>query len=123
MPAEGIHLTALREAIASPAFPGAARACTTRYESAARLGAIALDFPYFDHYVSEVVRYVLGIKPRSSPLGGIVHDGAAIAVTFSILEQARARRSDVLAAVGLGLASHCSMDRQLHPLVNALARA
>lgn len=123
MPAEGIHLTALREAIAAPMFPVSARACTTRYEGAARLGAIALDLPYFDRYLGEVVRYALGIKLRPSPLGSVVHDGAAIGIAFSILERARELRSDRLAALGLGLVSHCSMDRQLHPLVNALARA
>lgn len=122
MPAEGIHITALREAIASEAFPPAARACTTRHEGAARLGAVALDLPYFDRYLAEVARYALGLRPRPSPFGHVVHERAAVGIALSVLERARGARSDRLAALGLGLVSHASMDRQLHPLVNALAR-
>lgn len=123
MPAEGIHLTALREAVARSAFPAAARACVTRHEPVARLGAIALDLPYFDGYVAEVVRYVVGRRPKPSAAGAVVHDGAAIGIAFAVLERARVYRSDRLAALGLGLVSHIAMDRGLHPLVNALARA
>src|SRR5262245_34172741 len=110
MPAEGIHMTALREAMASSDTPSAARACTTRYEAAARFGAIALDLPYYDRYLEEVARYALGLKARPSPLGGVVHERAAVAIAVSVLEQARATRSDRLAAVGLGLVSHSAMD-------------
>ncbi len=122
MPAEGIHLTALREAIAAPGFPAAARRCTTRHEDAARLGSIAHDLPYFDRYLAEVVRYATKRKPRPSEFGSIVHERAAVDIAMHVLETARARRSDRLAALGLGLVSHAAMDRQLHPLVNALAR-
>src|SRR4051812_15767871 len=111
MPAEGIHLTALREAIALPEFPSAARACTTRYESAARLGAIALDLPYYDRYLAEVARYAFRMKPRPSALGSVVHERAAVGIALEVLERARHSRSDRLAAVALGLVSHCSMDR------------
>lgn len=122
MPAEGIHLTALREAAAHARFPAAARACLVRHEAEGRLGAIALDLPYFDGYVAEAVRYVVGRRPSPAVLGGVVHDGAAIGVVTAILERARVYRSERLAAIGLGLVSHVAMDRALHPLVNALAR-
>lgn len=122
MPAEGIHLTALREAIASPSFPAAARRATTRHEAAARLGSVVLDLPYFDRYLAEVARYALKRPPRPSPFGQKIHEEAAVPVARAVLERARETRSDRLAAVALGLVSHASMDRQLHPLVNALAR-
>lgn len=122
MPAEGIHLTSLREAVAAPGFPAKARAVTTRYEGAARLGAIAHDLPYFDRYLAEVVRYATKRKPRPSAFGNIVHERAAVDIAMFVLERARERRSDTLAVLGLGLVSHAAMDRQMHPLVNALAR-
>src|SRR5690242_21371834 len=40
----------------------------------------------------------------------------------SLLEAARSTRSDAVAALAIGAASHASIDRSLHPLVNALAR-
>lgn len=122
VPAEGIHLTSLREAIAAPGFPAGARGCTTRHEDAARLGAIAHDLPYFDRYLVEVVRYATKRRPRPSEFGSVVHDRAAVDIALSVLDRARALRSDRLAALALGLVSHAAMDRQLHPLVNALAR-
>jgi hypothetical protein len=123
MPAEGIHLTSLREACAGPAVSPAARRCATRWEDAARMGAVMLDLPYFDRYAEEVARYVIRASPRPSAWGAEVHERAAVAMLGAALDRARSERSDRLAAVALGLASHASIDRQLHPLVNALARA
>jgi hypothetical protein len=122
MPAEGIHLTSLREAVASERLTPGARRLVVRHEDAARMGAVLFDLPYFDRYAEEVVRYVARIAPRSSPYGGIIHERAAVPIAFAMLERARAARSDALCAIGLGLVSHAAMDRQLHPLVNALAR-
>lgn len=122
MPAEGIHLTALREAVAAVGFPAKARAITTRYEGAARLGAIAHDLPYFDRYLAEVIRYATKRPARPSAFGSVVHERAAVDIAMFVLERARTLRSDRLAALGLGLVSHAAMDRQMHPLVNALAR-
>lgn len=122
MPAECVHLTALRESVASSRLCTEARRCTTRHEDAARLGAVALDLPYFDRYLEEVARYVIGRPPRGSPWGSLVHERAAVGIAVYVLERARLDRSDRLGALGLGLVSHAAMDRQLHPLVNALAR-
>ena len=122
MPAEGVHLTALREARASDGLPAAARGGVTRYAAAARRGAVLLDFPYFDGYVAEVLRYALRLRPKPAALGGVVHEEAAVPLALAVLERARVYRSERLAAVGLGLVSHAALDRALHPLVNALAR-
>lgn len=122
MPAEGIHLTALREATASPRIDPAIRARLVRRDDAARLGAILVDLPYFDRYASEVVRYLAGASARPSPWGAQLHDGGALALLEALIDVARRERDDTIAAIALGLASHCVIDRALHPLINALAR-
>ena len=124
MPAEGIHLTALREALAAGGLGTAARRRISNDEDAARLGALLVDLPYFDHYIGEVVRYLAGRAARSSPWGAILHEGGAITLLHALLDVARAEPAgSKMGAVALGLASHLAIDRALHPLVNALARA
>ena len=122
MPAEGIHLTALREALFLGTLSTAARRCVLRFESAARLGAVGPNLPYFDRYAVEVARYVARRPARPSPWGARIHDGGAIDLVNLVLEEARRERSELLAALAMGLASHACLDRSLHPLVNALAR-
>lgn len=90
MPAEGIHLTALEEAVASPGFPAEARRCVTRHPDPARFGAVMLDLPYFDRYAEEVGRYVLRRAPRPSRLGDEVHERAAVPIVVAMLEIGRA---------------------------------
>ncbi len=123
MPAEGIHLTALREAMASPALAAPVRRRLVRRDDAARFGALLPDLPYFQRYAVEVIRYVTRLPARPSPWGAAIHDGGAVSLLASLLAIARRERDDELAAIALGLASHCAIDRALHPLVNALARA
>ncbi len=123
MPAEGIHLTALREALAAPGLGASARRRIVRAEDAARLGALLVDLPYFDHYLGEVVRYALGVTARPSPWGALLHDGGAVTLLGGLLDVARAEPEPTVGAIALGLASHLAIDRALHPLVNALARA
>jgi hypothetical protein len=123
VPAEAIHLTALREAMASPALAASVRRRLVRRDDAARLGALVPDLAYFHRYVAEVIRYVAHLPPRPSPWGAAIHDGGAVALLGSLLAIARRERDDEVAAVALGLASHCAIDRALHPLINALARA
>lgn len=93
MPAEGIHLTALREATAAPALSPAIRRALTRWDDAARLGAVALDLAYFDHYAEEVARYALRIPPRHSPWGDLIHERAAIEILRELTTRARAAPS------------------------------
>jgi len=121
MPAEGIHLTALREATAAPALDPAVRRRLVRDDDAARFGAILVDLPYFHHFASEVVRYVTGLPAKPSPWGATLHDGGAVELLSALLDVARRERDDTLAAIALGVASHCAIDRALHPLINALA--
>jgi hypothetical protein len=122
VPAEGVHLTALREAMASPRLDASARRRVLRREEGARLGALLVDLPYFDRYLGEVVRYALGIAARPSVWGARLHEGGAIGLLGAVLRIARRSGDETVGAIGLGLASHLAIDRALHPLVNALAR-
>lgn len=127
VPAEGIHLTALREAMASHALAPSVRRRLIRRDDAARFGALLPDLPYFDRYAIEVVRYVARVPARPSQWGAQIHSGGAVALLEQLLGIARRERDtgygEELGAIALGLASHCAIDRALHPLVNALARA
>ena len=122
MPAEGIHLTAVREAMASPALSPSARRRLVKHDDAARLGAILVDLPYFHRFTNEVLRYVVGMPAKPSVWGATLHDGGAIDLLGALIEIARRERDEVIGAIALGVASHCAIDRALHPLINALAR-
>lgn len=122
MPAEGIHLTALREAISAAALAPPARQLLLRHGEEARLGALLVDLPYFYRFAAEVLRYVARRPPRPSRWGAELHQGGAIALLHELLAHARRTRDAALGAIALGLASHLAIDRALHPLVNSLAR-
>lgn len=109
--------------MAAPALGGSLRRRLIQRDDAARFGALLPDLPYFHRYAIEVIRYVAGRPAQPSPRGAALHEGGAVALLTSLLAIARRDRDDQLAAVALGLASHCAIDRALHPLVNALARA
>ncbi|NUP04517.1 MAG: hypothetical protein HOW73_00465 [Polyangiaceae bacterium] len=122
MPAEGIHITAFREASTASGLSPEVRRAVMRHEDAGRLGAVLMDMPYFDHYAEEVVRYAARLKPRASPWGAVVHEEAAVPIVFALARAAHRARSSELAVLALGAASHATIDRAMHPLVNALAR-
>ncbi|MEJ7597059.1 MAG: zinc dependent phospholipase C family protein [Kofleriaceae bacterium] len=122
MPAEGIHLTAVREATAAPQLSPAVRRRLVKYDDAARFGAILVDLPYFHRYALEVARYLTGRPAGASRWGAELHEGGAVGLLQALVERARRDRDPVLGAIALGVASHCAMDRALHPLVNSLAR-
>jgi len=122
VPAEGIHLTAVREATASAKLAPELRRRLVRHDDAARFGAILVDLPYFHQFALEVLRYVAKIPAQPSRWGTALHDGGAVELLLALLDIARRERDDVIAAIALGVASHCAIDRGLHPLINALAR-
>ena len=121
MPAEAIHLTALREAMLSPRMDAPARRRFLRHEDAVRLGATVVDLPYFDRFTGEVVRYLVRAPARPSPWGQRLHEQGPIELLVALV--GRGRRDDEAAALAIGLASHVVIDRTLHPLINALATA
>src|SRR5688572_11545627 len=110
MPAEGIHLTAVREATAAPDLDPTVRRRRVRHHGAARFGAVAPDLPHCHRYAVEVVRYVTGMPAQPSPWGAAIHGdgGGAVALLGSLLEVARRERDDLLGAIALGVASHCA---------------
>src|SRR5689334_5554993 len=85
MPAEGIHLTALREATAAAALAPATRKRLVRHEDAARLGAILVDLPYFHGFTGEVLRYLAGMPAKPSPWGATLHEGGAIDLLVALV--------------------------------------
>jgi len=80
MPAEAIHLTALREAMTSPALSARTRARLVRRDDAARFGAIVPDLPYFHRYAVEVIRYVARLPAQPSRWGAAIHGAGAVAL-------------------------------------------
>ena len=124
MPVDAIHLTALRESLASTGVPAGARRAVARAEHAARLGAIWVDLPYFASFRANIARYALGLALPHSAWGQVTHDRAA-PLLDAVIRRGAAIRDEHLrcqaAAFSLGLASHLAIDRALHPLVNWLA--
>jgi hypothetical protein len=126
MPAEAVHLSALDDSLAA----SPARAALRRHAREARLGAVFVDLPYFDHFALAVVRYLLKRPVTSSAWGAEFHLGRPVALGKALLRRAASLRAEPssredgerLAAFGLGYFSHLAVDTALHPLVNRLAR-
>jgi len=89
MPAEGIHLTALREAMASPSLAAAVRRRLVRRDDAARFGALLPDLPYFHRYAVEVLRYVTRRPAQPSPWGAAIGSSAMLFLTFLAVSENR----------------------------------
>lgn len=129
MPVEAIHLSALSDALRLLALPQAF--ATGEVREAARLGAVAIDFPYFDRFAISVARYYMKLPTATSHWGDLFHETRPVGVCKELLRQARMLRASAqarqsgerLLAFALGYVSHVAVDRALHPLVNELARA
>lgn len=125
MPVEAIHLSALLDSL--QAFPG--RKLDDQQRNLARLGAVAIDFPYFDRFVVGVVRYLLKQPTAMSSWGNLFHEQRPVGVCKVLLRKARSLREQVstraagerVLAFALGYVSHVAVDRSLHPMVNRLA--
>jgi hypothetical protein len=126
MPAEAIHLSALKDST----LGSAAEALMQKHERETRLGAIFVDLPYFDRFALGVLRYVLKRPVTSSPWGAAFHTERPVALGKALLREAAALRADRatrpegdrLLALSLGYFSHLAVDTAIHPLVNRLAR-
>ncbi len=128
MAAEAIHLTALSDAREDPALPADLRAFLRAPEAwqAARLGALIVDFPYFERFPLKALRFGLGLPQPRSHWGDLFHQRCPVAVGRALLDAARGldeRRRRRIVALALGYFSHLAVDTATHPLVNRIARA
>jgi hypothetical protein len=128
MPVEAIHLSAFTDSLTG----SKAESALARPELFAigRLGALVIDFPYFERFPLGVMRHFLKLPTAVSKWGDALHHGQPVLIVKSILARARALFAEGAApagervrALGLGFASHLAVDAALHPLVNRLARA
>jgi hypothetical protein len=129
VPAEAIHLSAFQDSLARSQ---AAHVATSRELFAlGRLGAVAIDLPYFDNFPISVARYLLRMTTATSAWGNLFHERLPVQVGKQLLASVRALRerastraaAERLLAFALGYASHIAVDRSMHPMVNRLARA
>lgn len=115
VPAEGVHFSALADSrVAVP------------HASAAKLGAVLVDLPYFERFPLAVARYLLSRPPAHSRWGDVTHHRAPIAVGRGLAEEAARLGGEDgawLHALALGYISHAAVDRTVHPHVNSLAAA
>lgn len=124
MPAEGVHLSALRDSLEHPSLSAACRHAVMGDFEAARLGALFVDFPYFAGFGFELVRYLSKRPSPASMWGDRFHRTRPMAVAAALLQGVR-QSSDPRAALAfaLGYVSHAAVDVTQHPTVNRLARA
>ena len=129
MPVEAVHLSAFSDSLARSGAPRSLREAPL--EGLGRLGALVIDFPYFDHFPLGVLRYLLKRPTARSVYGDLLHHGTPVALATALLARVRTLRAtpgtrdagERVLALALGYVSHLAVDRTLHPLVNRLARA
>src|ERR1700712_1338640 len=127
MPVEAIHLSAFSDSLVGSSLPRHMHAGPLR--ELGRLGALVIDFPYFENFPLGVLRYLLERPTAQSAWGDLLHKGTPVRAAVSMLRAAHALRSsgqsaeaDRVLAFALGFVSHLAVDRSMHPLVNRMAR-
>jgi Zinc dependent phospholipase C len=128
MPVEAIHLSAFADSLADSR---AASALTPpALFELGRLGALVIDFPYFERFPLGVMRHFLKLPTATSRWGDALHHGQPVLIAKSMLARVRRLRAEGahadaerVLALALGFVSHLAVDASLHPLVNRLARA
>jgi len=127
MPVEAIHISAYLDSLTASSAGHALRQGQLR--ELGRLGCLAIDLPYFEHFPLGVARYLLKRPTAQSSWGELLHKGkpaqgalAMLALARAHRGQGRAREAERVLALLLGFVSHLAVDRSLHPLVNRMAR-
>lgn len=127
MPVEAIHLSALADSLVGS---DAAHALDSKkLAQLARLGALIIDFPYFERFPLGVLRYLLERPLAVSPWGDLFHHQRPVTIGRHLILTAQklSRNADSVdasqrvLALGLGYLSHVAVDASLHPMVNRLA--
>jgi hypothetical protein len=129
VPAEAIHLSVFQDSLARS--EAARHTASAELFALGRLGAIAIDLPYFDKFPITVARYLLRMTLATSAWGNLFHERAPVRVVKLLLGSARDLRAradtresaERVLAFALGYASHVAVDRFMHPMVNRLARS
>lgn len=126
MPVEAVHLSALEDSLAGSAAELEIQSAPLH--RLLRLGALVIDFPYFERFPLGVLRYLLARPLAQSHWGDAFHHQRPIGIGKQLLKAARTLREQHedeaaarVLAVTLGYFSHAAVDRSLHPLVNRLA--
>ncbi|MDB4985377.1 MAG: hypothetical protein JWN04_555 [Myxococcaceae bacterium] len=127
MPVEAIHVSAFCDSLAGSSVAGVLQ--TGAQRDLGRLGALVIDFPYFERFPLGVMRYLLKQPTAQSAWGDRLHKGTPVRGAVSMLTAAHALRArgqaaeaERLLAFALGYVSHLAVDRSMHPLVNRMAR-
>jgi hypothetical protein len=128
VPAEAIHLSVFQDSLARS--QAAHALAGTELFGLGRLGAVAIDLPYFEKFPISVARYLLGLTTATSAWGNLFHEQAPVRMTKLLLDTARDLRTQTrtrvagerVLAFALGQTSHVAVDRFMHPMVNRLAR-
>lgn len=134
VPAEGIHLSALDDLIAWGPAPITSQLAAGARREAARLGSVLVDLPYFERFAQAVVNYLIGRPQQTSRWGDTFHHRQPIAIGTWLMQSGcqlaqrahspiERERGELIIAFALGYIAHAAVDRSLHPLVNAMARA
>ena len=126
MPAEAIHLSALDDTLVALPLRLRATLVAPATWPVAKLGAMFVDLPYYEGITGTLLRHTLGLPPRPSSWGDVLHQRAPIALGVRLgelgvaLQRQRAlhKQGDALVALALGYISHAAVDTALHPLVN-----
>jgi hypothetical protein len=129
VPVEAIHLSAFLDSLQAAQPP--AQFARGELRELGRLGALVIDFPYFDRFPVGVVRYLLKQPTARSAWGDALHKTTPVALAHTLLARVRRLRAEAstrsqaerVLALALGYVSHLAVDRTLHPFVNRQARA
>jgi len=128
MPVEAVHLSVFSDSLSQASrFVKDATAGAGR--SAARVGTMFVDFPYFERFGLAALRFALGRPQPVSHFGDLLHHNRPIALGRMLgeagvtLSRAIATREagQTLLALAMGYICHAAADTVMHPKVNRLA--
>lgn len=132
MAAEAVHLSALHDAFHSGQLQPQCQAFLADkvHWEAARLGAVIVDFPYFQQFPIAALRHAFRIPQVESEWGNIIHQECPVALGRGFVNAAAflkkngdRRRARLMLAQALGYFSHLAVDTATHPFINSMARA
>lgn len=131
MAAEAVHISVLWDMRTQQRLPQDLLEFLSKPDiwECARLGALIVDFPYFEDFPMAVFRHLTGLPQAYSSWGDLIHGKSPVALGRSFIDvglglkkNQRPALADRFIALGLGFISHVAVDYQTHHLVNTLSR-